>query len=110
MTLSELRHAARAFEQAVDMAARGSGGVHERLVLAYERFLVTLRPEMLPPGLRGRFRRLHDRLCDLPPGDDARAYVAHFKALYPDQATELLAELVDLKHALRLALAEHEAC
>ena len=107
MTLSELRSVARAFEQAVDMAARGSGSVNERLVLAYERHLVTLRPETLPSAQRERFLRLHDRLCDVPPGDHPEAYVAHFKALYAEDAADLLAQLVDLKYALRLLLEEH---
>lgn len=45
MTTAELRQAARAFAQAVDMAAVGTGDGHARLVLAYRRYLVTLRPE-----------------------------------------------------------------
>jgi len=44
MTTAELREAARAFGQAVDMAARGSGNVNERLVLAYKHYLVRLPP------------------------------------------------------------------
>lgn len=108
MTLPELRQAVRAFEQAVDMAAIGSGNINERLVLAYERYLVSLRPEMLPPALHQRFLRLHGQLCDLPPGDDSRAYVAHYKALSPEDAADLLAQLVELKNLLRLLLEEHE--
>ncbi|MGI8912168.1 MAG: hypothetical protein ACR2JY_00010 [Chloroflexota bacterium] len=42
MTTAELRQAARAFAQAVDMAAQGSGDTHERLVLAWQRYLVTV--------------------------------------------------------------------
>src|SRR6185437_10144265 len=100
MTTIELRQAARAFAQAVDMAARGSGDAHERLVLAYRQYLVTLPAETLPGPLRGRFLRLHDQVCDLPPGGPVEAYTAHFKALDPEDDAELLAQLVDLKNAL----------
>lgn len=50
----------------------------------------------------------HDQLCDLPPGGPVEAYTAHFKALYPEDAADLLARLVELKNALRLLLAEQE--
>jgi hypothetical protein len=64
MATAELRRAARAFERAVDMAARGSGDVNERLVLAWKRYLVTLRPEALPSPVRERFLRLHEQTCE----------------------------------------------
>jgi hypothetical protein len=108
MTTAELRQAARAFGQAVDMAARGSGNVNERLVLAWKHRLVTLRPETLPPSVRDRFLHLHEQVCGWPPGDAGRDYTPHFNALYPDHAADLLAQLVDLKNALRLLLEEHE--
>ena len=80
MTTAELREAARAFGQAVDMAARGSGNVNERLVLAYKHYLVRLRPETLPPSVRADarraavFLRLHEQVCGWPPGDATRDY------------------------------------
>ena len=113
MTTAELRQhpwgTRRAFEQAVDMAARGSGDAHERLVLAYREHLVTLPAETLPEPLRRRFLRLHEQVCDLPSGGDVDDYTAHFKALYPEDDAELLAQLVELKNALRLLLEEHES-
>jgi len=105
--MADLRQAARAFAQAVDMAARGTGNGHARLVLAWQRHLVTLRPETLPSPVRERFLRLHDQLCGRPPGGDADDYIATFKALDPEDGTRLLAQLVDLKNALRLLLEEH---
>jgi len=108
MATTELRRITRAFEQAVDMAARGSGDVNERLVLAYKRYLVAVQPDALPPALRARFLRLHEQVCDWPPGEPARDYSPHFRALYPENAADLLAQLVELKNALRLLLAEHE--
>ncbi len=108
MTTAELRQAARAFAQAVDMAARGSGNVNERLVLAYRRYLVTLCPDALPSLMRERFLRLHDQVCGWPPGDATRDYTPHFKALYPEHAAHLLTQIVDLKNALRLLLEEQE--
>jgi hypothetical protein len=108
MTTTALRSATRAFEQAVDMAARGSGGVNERLALACKHYLVTLQPETLPRSVQERFLRLHEQVCAWPPGDLSRDYTPHFKALYPEQAADLLAQLVDLKNALRLLLEEHE--
>jgi hypothetical protein len=109
MTTAELRQAARAFAQAVDMAAQGSGDTHERLVLAWKRYLVTLRPETLPSPVRERFLRLHDRICGRPPGGDADDYIATFRALDPEDDVVFLAQLVDLKNALRLLLEEQEA-
>jgi len=107
MTTIELRQAARAFAQAVDMAARGSGDAHERLVLAWQRHLVTLCPDFLPSPVRERFLHLHDRICGQPPGGDPDDYLATFKALDPEDDAELLAQLVDLKNAVRLLLEEH---
>ena len=109
MTTAELRQAARAFAQAVDMAARGSGDAHERLVLAWQRYLVTLRPDTLPSPVRARFLRLHGQICGLPPGGDADDYIATFKALDSEDDAELLAQLVELKNARRLLLEEREA-
>jgi hypothetical protein len=115
MTTAALRSATRAFEQAVDMAARGSGDGHERLVLAWQRYLVMLRPEVLPPPVRADarrtavFLRLHDRICGRPPGGDAEDYVATFKALDPEDDAVHLTRFVELKNALRLLLEEHEA-
>lgn len=109
MRTTELRSATRAFEQAVDMAARGGGGVNERLVLACKHYLVTLRPETLPPAVQERFLRLHEQVCAWPPGDPSRDYTPHFKALYPEHAADLLARLVELKNAVRLLLEEHDA-
>ncbi|MGI8916736.1 MAG: hypothetical protein ACR2JY_23680 [Chloroflexota bacterium] len=108
MMTAELRQAARAFAQAVDMAAVGTGDGHARLVLAYRRYLVTLRPETLPSPLRARFLRLHEQICGRPPGGDVDEYIATFKALYPEHAAALLVRLVKLKNALRLLLEEHE--
>ena len=108
MRAVELRQAARAFAQAVDMAASGTGDGHERLVLAWQRYLVTLRPETLPPPVRARFLRLHDQICGRPPGGDPDDYIATFKALDPEDDAALLAQLVALKNALRLLLEEHE--
>ena len=108
MVTTELRQAARAFGQAVDMAARGSGDAHERLVLAWQRYLVTLRPRTLPSPVCERFLRLHDQVCDWPPGDATRDYTPHFKAMYPEAAADPLAQLVDLKNPFRLLLEEHE--
>jgi len=108
MTTAELRQAACAFAQAVDMTAQGSGDTHERLVLAWQRYLVTLRPETLPPPARARFLRLHDQICGRPPGGATDDYIATFKALDPAHAADLLAQLVDLKNALRLLLEEHD--
>lgn len=107
--MADLRAAYRAFERAVDMAAQLDADAHTRLVLAYKTSLVRLRPETLPPSARARFLRLHDELCGWPPGDPARDYTAHFKALYPEQAADLLAQLVELKNAVRLLLEEHDA-
>lgn len=108
MTTTALRSATRAFDQAVDMAARGSGGVNERLALACKHYLVTLQPETLPPVVQERFLRLHEQVCAWPPGDAVRDYTPHFKALYPEHAADLLAQLVELKNALRLLLEEHD--
>jgi hypothetical protein len=90
------------------MAAQGSGEAHERLVLAWKRYLVTLCPDSLPSPVRERFLRLHDQICGRPPGGDPDDYIATFKALDPEDDADLLAQLVDLKNALRLLLEEHE--
>jgi len=108
MTTADLRQAARAFAQAVDMAAYGTGDGHERLVLAWKRYLVTLRPDTLPSPVRERFLRLHHEICSRPLGGDADDYIATFKALDPEDDAELLAQLVHLKNALRLLLEEHD--
>ena len=108
MTTAELRQASRAFARAADRAAAGTGDAHERLVLAWQRHLVTLRPETLPSPVRERFLRLHGRICGSPPGGDADDYLATFRALDPEDDAELLAQLVDLKNALRLLLEELE--
>lgn len=108
MMATALRSVTRAFEQAVDMAARGSGGVNERLALACKHYLVMLQPETLPLAVQERFLRLHEQVCAWPPGDATCDYTPHFKALYPEHAADLLAQLVDLKNALRLLLEEHE--
>jgi hypothetical protein len=63
MTTADLRQAARAFAQAVDLTARGSGDAHERLVLAWKRYLVALRPETLPSLVRA---------VPVPPQSDLR--------------------------------------
>jgi predicted pyridoxine 5'-phosphate oxidase superfamily flavin-nucleotide-binding protein len=78
-----LKDPRRAFAQAVDLAVKGSGDGHERLVLAWQRSLVTLRPDTMPSPVRERFLRLHDRIRGRPPGGDAEDYVATFKALDP---------------------------
>jgi hypothetical protein len=90
------------------MAASGTGDGHARLVLAWQRYLVTLRPETLPSPVRERFLRLHDRICGRPPGGDPDDSLATFKALDPEDDAGLLAQLVDLKNALRLLLEEHK--
>jgi len=51
---------------------------------------------------------LHDAVCGWPPDDAIRDYTPHFKAMYPERAADLLAQLVHLKNALRLLLEEHE--
>jgi len=53
MTMAELREAARAFAQAVDMAARGSGDVHERLMPV---FCSTATRTPNSPGARAECR------------------------------------------------------
>ncbi len=106
---AELRQAARAFAQAVDMAARGGGDAQERLVTAYKRYLVTLHPASLPQPLRERFLALHERVCGQPPGGPSEAYTATFRAMNSELAADLLTQLVELKNALRLLLEEHEA-
>jgi hypothetical protein len=107
--MADWQTANRAFERAVDMAARLDADAHTRLVLAYKTHLVRLAPDALPPPARARFLRLHEALCGWPPGDPARDYTAHFRALYPEQAADLLAQLVELKNAVRLLLEEHDA-
>lgn len=105
----ELRQAARAFAEAVDRAAQGSGDAHARPVLAWQRSLVTLRPDRLSSPVRERFLRLHDQVCGRPPGGDPDDDSATCKALDPEDGADLLAQLVDLKSALRLLLEERVA-
>lgn len=92
------------FSQAVDMAARGTGNPHARLVDAYRNYLVTLRPDELPQVLRDRFYSLHYRVTDLPPGGEPQQYTAHFKAIYGEEDADILAQIVDMKNTLHALL------
>lgn len=49
---------------------------HERLVLAWQRQLVTLQSETLPSPVPERYLRLHEQVCGRSPGSDADEYLA----------------------------------